>query len=160
VELITAKEDKYLISFTTVAEKQVWAKEVKDAIQRLRPKGVFGVPLLELLVAEKSRKLGIPYVVWATTNHLLAHGLFVEDLFTQSASAISVEEMRNAFESISKDVGEISLMDKTPHSVANLLKLYFRELPEPLFTWEMYDDMLKIADSDDPPVRPHPLLTA
>lgn len=35
---------------------------------------VFGVPLLELLVSEKKRKLGIPYIVYSTTNHLLTHG--------------------------------------------------------------------------------------
>jgi hypothetical protein len=28
---------------------------------------------------------------------------------------------------------------KTPHTVAALLKLYFRELPEPLVTFELYD---------------------
>lgn len=28
---------------------------------------------------------------------------------------------------------------KTPHSVAALLKLYLRELPEPLLTFELYD---------------------
>jgi hypothetical protein len=38
---------------------------------------VFGVPLLELLVSEKKRKLGIPYIVFATTNHLLTHGTLV-----------------------------------------------------------------------------------
>jgi hypothetical protein len=88
---------------------------------------VFGVPLLELLVSEKKRKLGIPYIIYATTNHLLTHGMChrlvaegscpltrsrgpcsltaaiaEEDLFTQSASSSGLEDLRDAFESLSR----------------------------------------------------------
>jgi hypothetical protein len=86
---------------------------------------VFGVPLLELLVSEKKRKLGIPYIIYATTNHLLTHGMrhrlvaegtltrsrgpcsltaaiAEEDLFTQSASSSGLEDLRDAFESLSR----------------------------------------------------------
>ncbi len=31
------------------------------------------------------------------------------------------------------------------HSVSSLLKLYFRELPDPLCTYKLYDDFLKAA---------------
>lgn len=37
------------------------------------------------------------------------------------------------------------LSSEPPHDVAGLLKLYFRELPEPLLTFEMYEPFLAAA---------------
>ncbi|KNC69511.1 hypothetical protein SARC_17981, partial [Sphaeroforma arctica JP610] len=32
--------------------------------------------------------------------------------------------------------------EENPHNVAGLIKLYLRELPEPLMTWDMYDPFI------------------
>jgi hypothetical protein len=40
-----------------------------------------------------------------------------------------------------------------PHSVAALLKRWFRELPEPLCTMEMYDMWMAAASINDPPTK-------
>ena len=36
-----------------------------------------------------------------------------------------------------------------PHTVAGLLKLYFRELPEPLLTFDLYDDFIESHTGSD-----------
>jgi len=48
---------------------------------------------------------------------------------------------------ISNFVGQRPDLNKEaePHDVAGLLKLYFRELPEPLLTFEMYEPFLVAA---------------
>lgn len=148
-ELVTARDERYLVTLGSADKKQVWLKEIKDLVHRLKPKGVFGVPLLELLVSEKKRKLGIPYIVFATTNHLLTHAIAEEDLFTQSASSSGVEDLRDAFEGLSRDSGEIDMTGKNLHNVADLLKLYFRDLPEPLFTYDVYDDLIKLKGTKE-----------
>jgi hypothetical protein len=37
-----------------------------------------------------------------------------------------------------------SLENVSPHSVAGLVKLWVRELPEPLLTFALYDSMVKV----------------
>lgn len=34
------------------------------------------------------------------------------------------------------------------HTVTSALKLFFREMPEPLFTFMLYDDLMAIAGTD------------
>ena len=38
---------------------------------------------------------------------------------------------------------------KDPHNVACLLKLYVRELPEPLGTFQLYDEWVKVSSLAD-----------
>lgn len=147
--LNTGKEEVYILQFDSVDEKQIWLKEIKDAIQRAKPKEVFGVPLLQLLVAEQKRNLGIPYVVFIAVNYLLQNAIATEDLFTQSGSSAEVDELRNAVEAMHKDTGEIQLKGTDPRNVADLLKLYFRELPEPLFPYELYLEIINLKGTKD-----------
>jgi hypothetical protein len=38
-ELVTAKDERYLMTLGSADKKQVWLKEIKDLIHRLKPKG-------------------------------------------------------------------------------------------------------------------------
>jgi len=44
---------------------------------------------------------------------------------------------------------DFSKLEAPVHVTAGILKLYLRELPEPLLTFPLYDDYLKIADQAD-----------
>lgn len=46
---------------------------------------------------------------------------------------------------LNRAVGTVNLSPYSAHSVAGVLKLYFREMPEPLMTFELYPDFLAIA---------------
>lgn len=47
-----------------------------------------------------------------------------------------------------------------PHSVAGILKLFLRELPEPLFTFSLYADWCAVAETRTANYRTHCLLTS
>jgi len=34
---------------------------------------------------------------------------------------------------------EVDFAKENPHAVANLIKMFLRELPEPILTWRLYD---------------------
>ena len=38
-ELVTARDERYLVTLGSADKKQVWLKEVKDLVHRLKPKG-------------------------------------------------------------------------------------------------------------------------
>jgi hypothetical protein len=63
----------------------------------------------------------------------------LEGIFRLSGSATLIEKYKGFFDS-GEDVDLSSESD--PHAVAGLLKLWFRELPDPVLTWERYSKFL------------------
>ena len=47
----------------------------------------------------------------------------------------------------------VDLTDINPHVIANVLKLYMRQLPEPLLTFQYYQDFIRVAETY--PAPPH-----
>lgn len=65
-----------------------------------------------------------------------------EGLFRVPGSTSEVRRLKSGF-----DTGLADLCDRVsdPHAVAGTLKLYLRELPEPLLTYTLYSDWLQAA---------------
>ncbi|KAJ7996445.1 hypothetical protein DPEC_G00237150 [Dallia pectoralis] len=79
-----------------------------------------------------------PLVVEQCVDFIRERGLLEVGLFRKSGQATLVKELQNAF-----DAGEKPSFDSTDvHTVASLLKLYLRELPEPLVPFSRYQDLL------------------
>lgn len=99
---------------------------------------VFGI-LLEELVRREETNLGIPIVVHRILTYLDSV-LEVQGIFRLSGGAESVRNLKKAFDT-SKDLWNVALPDFTssgPHAVASLLKLFMKELPEPLVPNDFY----------------------
>eukprot|EP00033_Pygsuia_biforma_P003262 GCRY01003575.1.p1 GENE.GCRY01003575.1~~GCRY01003575.1.p1 ORF type:complete len:272 (+),score=42.69 GCRY01003575.1:228-1043(+) len=64
--------------------------------------------------------------------------LHTEGIFRTNADSAVVEHLKKV---ISKG-GDVELQRYNPHVWANLLKLYFRELPEPLLTFRLFNDFI------------------
>lgn len=69
-----------------------------------------------------------------------------EGLFRISASRLEVDTYRRAID----DGNEIDFSTLQPHTVANLIKLYLRELPEPLLTFQLYEKFQAVSLEIDP----------
>uniref|UniRef100_A0A673LMI9 Rho GTPase-activating protein 24-like n=1 Tax=Sinocyclocheilus rhinocerous TaxID=307959 RepID=A0A673LMI9_9TELE len=109
---------------------------------RAKEKGtssVFGQRLEETVLYE--RRYGdhmAPLVVEQCVDFIREHGLTEVGLFRQPGQATLVKELQEAF-----DAGEKPSFDNTDvHTVASLLKLYLRELPEPLVPFSRYEEFL------------------
>lgn len=101
---------------------------------------VFGQRLEETVLYE--RRYGdhmAPLVVEQCVDFIREHGLTEVGLFRQSGQATLVKELQEAF-----DAGEKPSFDSSTdvHTVASLLKLYLRELPEPLVPYSRYEEFL------------------
>ena len=44
----------------------------------------------------------------------------------------------------------VDLTDQNPNVVANVLKLYMRQLPEPLLTFNLYQEFIRVAETYPP----------
>ncbi|KAK2872889.1 hypothetical protein Q8A67_022786 [Cirrhinus molitorella] len=101
---------------------------------------VFGQRLEETVLYE--RRYGdhmAPLVVEQCVDFIREHGLTEVGLFRQPGQATLVKELQEAF-----DAGEKPSFDNSTdvHTVASLLKLYLRELPEPLVPFSRYEEFL------------------
>ncbi|XP_029924826.1 rho GTPase-activating protein 24 [Myripristis murdjan] len=101
---------------------------------------VFGQRLEETVLYE--RRYGVrlvPLVVEQCVTFIREQGLHEVGLFRQPGQASLVKELQEAF-----DAGERPTFDSNTdvHTVASLLKLYLRQLPEPLVPYSRYQDYL------------------
>ena len=76
----------------------------------------------------------------------------VEGIYRKSGGNSQVQQVRDAFENNIQNIDAIlSDMDMDIHAVTSGLKQYFRKLPVPLITYEVYDQLLEfctIAEKD------------
>ncbi|XP_008564855.1 PREDICTED: rho GTPase-activating protein 22 isoform X1 [Galeopterus variegatus] len=107
------------------------------------PAGIFGQRLEDTVHHEQ--KYGprlAPLLVEQCVDFIREHGLSEEGLFRLPGQANLVRDLQDSF-----DCGEKPLFDSTTdvHTVASLLKLYLRELPEPVVPFARYEDFLSCA---------------
>ncbi|XP_074927223.1 rho GTPase-activating protein 30 isoform X3 [Chelonoidis abingdonii] len=110
------------------------------ARQKVKRKGaakdrVFGCDLLEHLQHSGQE---VPQVLKSCTEFVEQHGI-VDGIYRLSGVSSNIQKLRQEFDSdrcpdLNKDV---YLQDI--HCVSSLCKAYFRELPNPLLTYQLYD---------------------
>lgn len=99
---------------------------------------VFGATLVQVLNIEHS-KTGVPEVVEKCVAYLY-HYVDVEGIFRKSGGAAFIDELRKSFNR-GEDV-DISEVDD-PHAVCGLLKLFLRELADPVMTFDLYEGFVQ-----------------
>ncbi|KAK6310914.1 hypothetical protein J4Q44_G00189690 [Coregonus suidteri] len=112
----------------------------KEEMRRLRRKGgnnekVFGCDLLDHLSTSCQE---IPQVLRSCSEFIEEHGV-VDGIYRLSGVSSNTQKLRGEFDSegtpdLNKDV---YLQDI--HCVSSVCKAYFRELPNPLLTYQLYD---------------------
>uniref|UniRef100_A0A8C3KRL4 SH3 domain-binding protein 1 n=1 Tax=Calidris pygmaea TaxID=425635 RepID=A0A8C3KRL4_9CHAR len=105
--------------------------------------GYYGVPL-ETHLKSLSREIALP--IEACVMMLLASGMREEGLFRLAAGASVLRKLKSSLASGSNALEEFY---SDPHAVAGALKSYLRELPQPLMTFELYDEWVKVASLKD-----------
>lgn len=125
-------------------DKVVWT--CRDNNKSNKSKMVFGAPLVSL-VNDECR---IPLVVEQLITKIELKGLYTEGIYRKSARLTSIEELKQQFDAHRVD---IDLDQYSVHVLAGTLKLFFREMTEPLMTYELYDDFLWATTITDPVER-------
>ncbi|KAM9209898.1 rho GTPase-activating protein 44 isoform 3-T3 [Dugong dugon] len=100
----------------------------------------FGKPLEEHLTIS-GREIAFP--IEACVTMLLECGMQEEGLFRVAPSASKLKKLKAALDCCVVDVQEYSA---DPHAIAGALKSYLRELPEPLMTFELYDEWIQASN--------------
>lgn len=108
---------------------------------------VYGVSL-GVHLQELGRDIALP--IEACVLMLLSEGVKEEGLFRLAAGASVLKRLKQTMASDPRNLQEFC---SDPHAVAGALKSYLRELPEPLMTFDLYDDWMKAASLKEPRAR-------
>ncbi|XP_075053484.1 rho GTPase-activating protein 31 isoform X2 [Mixophyes fleayi] len=106
----------------------------KGAKSKLKRKGAFGCDLTEFL---ESTGQDVPLVLKSCADFIESHGV-VDGIYRLSGVTSNIQKLRQEFGSDQCPdlTREVYLQDI--HCVGSLCKLYFRELPNPLLTYQLY----------------------
>ncbi|MCI4393233.1 hypothetical protein PGIGA_G00155180 [Pangasianodon gigas] len=104
----------------------------------------FGVPL-SVLRDRGADSDGIPLVMRDTITFLQEKGLQTEGIFRRSANVSLVKNIQQKYNSGEK-VNFFEMDDV--HLAAVILKTFLRELPEPLLTYKLYNDVVNFHSVD------------
>ncbi|CAI5442122.1 unnamed protein product [Caenorhabditis angaria] len=106
-----------------------------------RRTSIFGVPLKGHL---ENQNRQIPLILEKSIDQLQRRGLRAKGIYRTCGVKSKIEEICNAFERCKSD-DEVDLENENPMNLASVVKLYLRKLPEPLFTYELYDEMVRLG---------------
>ncbi|XP_072524284.1 rho GTPase-activating protein 17a isoform X1 [Salminus brasiliensis] len=110
-------------------------------------KPAFGTGLDEHL-KRSGREIALP--IEACVMMLLETGMKEEGLFRIAAGASKLKKLKAALDCSTSQLEEFY---SDPHAVAGALKSYLRELPEPLMTYQLYDEWIQASNVSDPDKR-------
>ncbi|XP_058866708.1 rho GTPase-activating protein 33-like isoform X1 [Acipenser ruthenus] len=130
--------------------------------QKLKQRGilkerVFGCDLGEHLL---NSGYEVPQVLSCCSEFIEKHGV-VDGIYRHSGVSSNIQKLRHEFDSeiIPELTGELYMQDI--HCVGSLCKLYFRELPNPLLTYQLYDkfaDCMTVMSEEERLVKVHDVI--
>lgn len=142
--VISSTHDTYLMSAESAEAADQWVATIRRVMHEPYGGGMFGRSLEETLQVEA--RLGgsyIPVFVHRCASFIREHGLREVGIFRLPGQSSRIQALKELYDQGSQndfsDTEEI-------HSVSSLLKLYFRELPEPLIPYSMYYDFCKATE--------------
>ncbi|XP_009288365.1 PREDICTED: SH3 domain-binding protein 1 [Aptenodytes forsteri] len=167
----STKEDSYASYFIRLLEIQAQyhrqslgsldsaLAELKESHSQTEPSfaadtpvaGYYGVPL-ETHLKSLGREIALP--IEACVMMLLASGMREEGLFRLAAGASVLTKLKSSLKkklksSLASGSNALEEFYSDPHAVAGALKSYLRELPQPLMTFELYNEWVKVASLKD-----------
>ncbi|XP_068566173.1 rho GTPase-activating protein 29 isoform X2 [Cebidichthys violaceus] len=100
---------------------------------------LFGIDFTQ---AAKNCQDCIPFIIRKCTSEIENRALNIKGIYRVNGAKSRVEKLCQAFEN-GKDLVELS--ELYPHDISNVLKLYLRQLPEPLILFRYYNDFIGLA---------------
>ncbi|XP_069057230.1 rho GTPase-activating protein 33 isoform X2 [Pleurodeles waltl] len=130
--------------------------------QRLKQRGILKERVFSCDLGEHLLNSGndVPQVLRCCSEFIEKHGI-VDGIYRLSGVSSNIQKLRHEFDSeripdLTKDV---YLQDI--HCVSSLCKLYFRELPNPLLTYQLYDkfaEAMSVHSEGDRLIRVHDVI--
>eukprot|EP01080_Neovahlkampfia_damariscottae_P004958 gene4958-8552_t len=133
-----------------LTEKQIQKLKTYKIPRYIEPKfrnQIFGVELEDIMKRKNEATKFCPTAIQDLIEYLEKFGPEKEGVFRIPGSQEKVFLFKSLIDS-----GRFNEIEKDPselHSLGSLLKLFFRELPNPLLTFELYDEFISFPTGND-----------
>uniref|UniRef100_A0A8C7XE09 BCR activator of RhoGEF and GTPase n=1 Tax=Oryzias sinensis TaxID=183150 RepID=A0A8C7XE09_9TELE len=125
-------------------------KEDGDGTDRIMGKGQIPHKIhINKDFTNQRKRSKVPYIVRQCLEEIERRGMEEVGIYRVSGVATDIQALKTAFDTNNKDVS-VMMSEMDVNAIAGTLKLYFRELPEPLFTDELYPNFtggITLSDS-------------
>ena len=115
---------------------------------------LFGVSLAQLCAKEGGK---IPTRIDQLITKIEMLGLYAEGIYRKSGVSSKIKELKTKMSDIVVDA-DVDYDTYNVHVLTSCLKSFLREMPEPLLTFDRYDDFLRASDLTDAADRVQTLL--
>ncbi|XP_034852759.1 rho GTPase-activating protein 45 isoform X3 [Mirounga leonina] len=92
--------------------------------------------------AARSMADGVPFIIKKCVCEIEQRALHTKGIYRVNGVKTRVEKLCQAFEN-GKELVELS--QASPHDISNVLKLYLRQLPEPILSFRLYHELVGLA---------------
>eukprot|EP01121_Diplochlamys_sp_Union-15-3_P019578 TRINITY_DN7412_c0_g1_i2.p1 TRINITY_DN7412_c0_g1~~TRINITY_DN7412_c0_g1_i2.p1 ORF type:complete len:594 (-),score=95.17 TRINITY_DN7412_c0_g1_i2:41-1594(-) len=147
-QFMIACEDTYLLESENKQVADAWRLDFSKQIEAVlsRSRNVFGVQLVEILKKDSRQQDGIPYVVRLLVKEI-EKDLTVKGIYRVPGNddvVVGLKKVLDTFEEVKNPFVKASTFD-----IAAALKLFLRELPEPLLTFDLYEEFTALEGSEE-----------
>ncbi len=129
-------------------EKKLWVEKFKEVLGARgmleKPPPTFGAKLDA--VTKSVQNVQVPKVVWDCVEYVRKFGMETDGVFRKSGSNDRIKDMKTCYDS-DTPVGFRDGDDV--HNAAGCLKLWLREMPEPLVPYDFYRAFTEAKTEDD-----------
>lgn len=125
-------------------------EQVSKVLNADQEKKMFGIPLGQVMFTTYT-EFRIPPQILVLIKYIEEKGMDETGIFRISGGTGEInalKEMMNKGEDISEKISAFSV-----HSASGVLKLFFRQLPEPLFTFDLFDSLVKSTEIEEEAAR-------
>ncbi|MGH0136384.1 UNVERIFIED_CONTAM: hypothetical protein FKN15_040816 [Acipenser sinensis] len=136
-----------ILCYETCYDKSKLSKDDNEIVDKIMGKWQVQFPVV--LRRERSK---VPYIVRQCIEEVEKRGIEEVGIYRISGVATDIQTLKAVFDTNTKDI-LVMLSEMDINAIAGTLKLYFRELPEPLLTDRLYLAFMEGIALSDPAAK-------
>lgn len=131
---MTSTHETYLIWSDSSDDRLAWITAIRRVMYGPKGGGIFGQSLAETMKHPKHKH--VPQIVKQCVEFLTKNALQTEGVFRLPGRSTLIKELKEYFDMA--ETPDFDALEVDVHTVASLIKLFLRELPEPLIPHDQY----------------------
>ncbi|XP_033737431.1 rho GTPase-activating protein 24-like isoform X2 [Pecten maximus] len=140
---MTPNHDTFLLWAATAEERDTWIKALRKIMHAPFGGAIFGQSLQDTMAYERRYCRKVPFIITHSVEFLRQYGMETEGIFRLAGRTSLIKDYKEKFDCAEKVKFDISEIDI--HSVASLVKMYLRELPDSIIPSQSYQKFMNIA---------------
>ncbi|KAA3682120.1 Rho GTPase-activating protein 22/24/25 [Paragonimus westermani] len=149
---LSGNHTQFVLSAQTAEERKYWIRAFRKVLYLKIGGALFGSHLNEVFPYTKPEHSYLPRVVYEAVEFIRANGIDCEGVFRKCGAQNMIQELADTYD-VAATGPILQPNQHNVHVAAGLLKLYLRELPEPIVPFAFYERLkatgFHIADGQD-----------